>query len=34
MLSKMMDLNDLEVSYKVLLGFGMTIVVDILKWES
>ena len=30
-LSKTMGLNDLGVLYEVLLGFGMTMVVDILK---
>jgi len=30
-LSKMISLNDLEESYDILLGLGMTTVVDLLK---
>ena len=29
-----MGLNNLRVLYKVLLNFGITMVVDILKWED
>jgi len=32
MFKRMIDLNDLEVSYDTLLGFGITIVIDVLKW--
>ena len=34
MLSKMISLNDLEESYNILLGLGMTTIVDLLKWEG
>ena len=30
-LSKMISLNDLEESYDILLGLGMTTIVDLLK---
>ena len=33
-LSKMIGLKDLGVSYKNLLGFGITIIVDVLKWDG
>ena len=34
MLSQMIGLKNLDVSYKDLLGFGIIIVVEILKWDS
>jgi len=33
-LSKTIGLKDLDMSYEDLLGFGITMVVKILKWNS
>jgi len=33
-LSRTIDLNDLEESYNVFLGLGMMTIIDLLKWEG